>query len=119
MIYADYDFYTAEFLGNKIPEKDFKYYALRASEELDSRTFGRIGEITTDIKKACCGVAEVLYSEGISRSNSEKGISSESVGNYSVSYSGSSAENDKTVKKRIKSEIEKYLGNTGLLYGGV
>ncbi len=119
MIYADFDFYSAEYLGNKIPEKDFKYYALRASEELDSRTFGRIKEITPEIQKACCGVAEVLYSQDISCKKSAQGISSEKVGNYSVSYSGSSAENDKAVKKRIKSEIEKYLGNTGLLYGGV
>ncbi len=119
MIYADYNFYTAGYLGNKIPEKDFNFYAMRASEELDSRTFGRIGEVTPVIRKACCAVAEVLYSDSVSRGKSERGIASEKVGNYSVSYSGSSSETDKIVSRRIKSEIEKYLGNTGLLYRGV
>jgi len=119
MIYADFNFYTAEYFGSKIPEKDFNFYAMRASEELDSRTFGRIAEITPAIRKACCAVAEVLYSDGVSHAKSERGISSEKVGNYSVSYSGSSAETDKTVNRRVKSEIEKYLGNTGLLYRGV
>lgn len=119
MIYADYDFYTAKYLGNKIPEKDFERYALRASEELDNRTFGRIADITPAIRKACCAVAEVLYSDSVSRAKSERGISSEKVGNYSVSYSGSSAETEKIVSRRVKSEIEKYLGNTGLLYRGV
>jgi len=119
VIYADYKFYTTEYLGSKIHEKDFNFYAMRASEELDSRTFGRIAEITPAIRKACCAVAEALYSDSISRGKSERGIASEKVGNYSVSYSGSSAETDKTVNRRVKSEIEKYLGNTGLLYRGV
>ncbi len=119
MIYADFNFYSAEFLGNKIPEENFDFYALRASEELDSRTFGRIGEVTPDIKKACCGVAEVLYSEGISISNSENRINSEKVGDYSVSYFEPSENYEKTVNKKINSELKKYLGNTGLLYGGV
>ena len=79
MLYADYDFYKISFYGNKIPEKDFLYYAARASEYLDGLSFAETDEYS--LAKACCACAEIIYS-----AQPNKQISSEKVGDYSVSY---------------------------------
>lgn len=82
MAYADYDFYYCEFYGRKIPEEEFPYFAERASEYLDSLSFAETDEIR--LAKACCACAEIIYS-----AQPEKQITSEKVGDYSVSYAAS------------------------------
>lgn len=79
MAYADYDFYTCEFYGKKIPEEEFPYFAERASEYIDSLIFPEPEEIR--LKNACCVCAEIMYG-----AQPDKQISSEKVGDYSVSY---------------------------------
>ena len=117
--YADYAFYSGEYLGRVITsEKDFAYYALRASEIIDSKTFGRIDEITPAIKKACCAAAEELYSAETARTKAASGISSESVDGYSVSYRAYNTEAEKTAEKRVNAAIKRYLGGTGLMFRG-
>ena len=117
--YADYAFYSGEYLGRVITsEKDFAYYALRASEIIDSKTFGRIDEITPAIKMACCAAAEELYSAETARTKAASGISSESVGGYSVSYRAYNTEAEKAAEKRVNAAIKRYLGGTGLMFRG-
>ena len=117
--YADYAFYTSEYLGRVITsEKDFAYYALRASEIIDSKTFGRIGEITPAVKKACCAAADELYSDASARAKAAGGISSESVDGYSVSYRAYNTEAEKAAEKRVNAAIKRYLGGTGLMFRG-
>lgn len=117
--YADYAFYTSEYLGRVITsEKDFAYYALRASEIIDSKTFGRIDEITPAVKMACCAAADELYSDASARAKAAGGISSESVDGYSVSYRAYNTEAEKAAEKRVNAAIKRYLGGTGLMFRG-
>lgn len=117
--YADYAFYTDKYLGRIIPnENDFAYYALRASEIIDSKTFGRIGEITSAVKMACCAAADELYSDASARAKAASGVSSESVDGYSVSYRAYNTEAEKAAEKRANAAIKRYLGSTGLMFRG-
>ena len=117
--YADYAFYSGEYLGRVITsEKDFAYYALRASEIIDSKTFGRIDEITPAVKMACCAAADELYSDASAKAKAAGGISSESVDGYSVSYRAYNTEVEKAAEKRVNAAIKRYLGSTGLMYRG-
>ena len=84
--YADYAFYSGEYLGRVITsEKDFAYYALRASEIIDSKTFGRIDEITPAVKMACCAAADELYSDASAKAKAA-GIASVNAYRIQVDY---------------------------------
>ena len=115
MAYVDYDFYTNQYFGNVISDKDFPRMAERASEQIDVLTFKRLRkwlpedeDELKDVKKAVCSMAETIYyndmlvSSGMSavgQSEQSDGtvrgkvISSVSSGNESISYAtgGSSA----------------------------
>ena len=117
--YADYAFYTDKYLGRIIPnENDFAYYALRASEIIDNKTFGRINEITPAVQLACCAAADELYSDASARAKAASGVSSESVDGYSVSYRAYNTEAEKAAEKRVNAAIKRYLGSTGLMFRG-
>lgn len=117
--YADYAFYTDKYLGRIIPnENDFAYYALRASEIIDNKTFGRINEITPAVQLACCAAADELYSDASARAKAASGVSSESVDGYSVSYRAYDTEAEKAAEKKVNAAIKLYLGSTGLMFRG-
>lgn len=117
--YADFAFYSETYLGRTIPnEKDFAYYALRASELIDSKTFGRITEVTEAVRLACCAAAEEMYSADTARSKAASGISSESVDGYSVAYRAYDDKSAAESKKRVDEAIKRYLANTGLMFRG-
>ena len=117
--YADYAFYTDKYLGRIIPnDNDFAYYALRASEIIDSKTFGRINEITPAVQLACCAAADELYSDASAKAKAASGVSSESVDGYSVSYRAYNTETEKAAEKRVNAAIKRYLGSTGLMFRG-
>lgn len=80
MAYADTDFYRSDFCGKLIPDEDFDYYALRATDYLITRYGSNVSDAYT-LSKACCAIAEVYY-----QSEPEHSISSEKVGDYSVTY---------------------------------
>lgn len=98
MAYANYDFYTGEFFGKKIPEEEFLYFSERASEYIDSLIFAETDEIS--IAKACCACAEIMYS-----AQPENQITSEKVGDYSVSY----AANQTAVSDELLKTASRYL----------
>ena len=96
-----YEFYTGTFFGKKIPESDFAYYAARAEEYISARC----GELpdTENIGKAVCACAEVYFSD---EPNSV--MTSEKVGDYSVSYaSGSSV--SMSLESRLAAVLSLYL----------
>lgn len=110
MTYADYSYYTGEYLGNVVPETDFPRLAKRASEYLDYITDGNIAATTDKVSLACCAVAEALY-----QGEQDGGtIESETKGEWSVSY----ASTESVALKAYKAAYM-YLHNTGLLYRGV
>lgn len=116
MIYADYQYYKNSFKGKLIPADDFDHAAILATQYIDNVTFGRIGSNVTDtVKNACCALAEIYYSGSVSP-RAASGVTSEKVGDYSVSYAA--AENVSTQQKRLTSTAKLWLGATGLLYRG-
>ena len=80
-MYADFAFYTDSYYGTKISEGQFNYYAQKASDFLAS-AFDTEDANAETLAKACCACAEVYFSEYESSEN----ISSEKVGDYSVTY---------------------------------
>ena len=121
MIYVNYDYYASTFYGNKIVEKDFPRYALRASQFLDYYTHGKAKDNAglDAIKMACCDVAECFFA-GDFAVNSSKGVKSESVGSYSVSYETGKEkiETAQATRAECAAVAREYLADTGLLYRG-
>lgn len=67
MAYADLNYYTMNFFGDILTECDAAKWLLRASDELDMLTFGRLSdsfpanfEHADKVKKAVCAIAEAL-----------------------------------------------------------
>ena len=113
--YADFTFYRDDFLGEKIPEDKFSQYALRASERIDELTFNRLKnaeDIPEEVKSACCAAAEMLYISDCASEKSEKGISSEKVGEYSVNYASASGQ---ASGRNVSAAVRRYLLHTGLM----
>lgn len=114
-MYADFEYYTQEYLGNQIKEEDFPRLALRAGEYLDEVTFDRItslNPVPQEVKKACCAVAELELKMEIE----EDGKTSETVGNYSVTWAQGRRE---TLSASRYQSAARYLGRTGLMWVGV
>lgn len=116
-MYADYTFYTNTYHGTKLAAADYSYYAERASDYLDDVTNGRItADILADsgtetlIKKACCAAADEMLT-----ADSGGAKSSESVGDYSVSYASGNTESGSV---KLNRAVKLYLGRTGLMYRG-
>ena len=66
MGYTEYKFYTDKYYGDSIAESSFPKWNDRASEKLDSLTYGNITEETLalydqQIQKATCALADRLY----------------------------------------------------------
>ena len=121
-MYADYKFYTEEYLGNHIPESTFAAIEKSASAYINYITHNRISPselpewVMQKVKLAVCAVADVCYKQ-VSDEESPI-VSSESVGNHSKSY----AVIDKGFDHRQREKLfqaKTHLHGTGLLYGGL
>lgn len=135
MIYADYDYYVNSYMlgmTGVISKENFPYYANKASAEVRNvirlDMFDNTSEITEEMKNATCEVAEILCKadgNDVASNTGEGtiipiGISSEKVGEYSVSFTGNSeTERNEYSKKRISDVITKWLGPSGMLFRGV
>lgn len=116
--YATYTFYTNTYLGSTIAAADFPRLALRASEVLDRLTFGRAAtdtDNTNAVSMACCAVAEKY--QQVERDGGADGITSESIGSNSVTYTENS-EKQKTATEKYIASAAVYLGSTSLLFRG-
>lgn len=122
-VYADYNYYTTEYLAGKsaaVTAADFPYYAKQASAVIDQYTFGNINAETVpdEVKMCCCDLVEQSHAVDTSESVQKAGILSESVQGWSQSYE--SSETRKTAIRNAQRDcVCKWLGNTGLLYSGV
>lgn len=118
MAYADYTYYTGTYLGTAIASTSFSRLANKASAVIDQITFGRAADDTTNetaIKNAMCAVAEELQTQ--EAANGADVITSESQGNYSVSY-GVNSSRAMTNQQKLTSAAALWLANTDLLYRG-
>ena len=127
--YVDYEWYIDNYLLGKepvVPETLFDYYATLASAEVKNIVSLDVylADPCDEIKAATCSIAEILCGYDGKHQTAEEetvpvGISSEKVGEYSVSYAGNSASERAAEKAReIKNTLVKWLGVTGLLYRG-
>ena len=124
MSYANYTHYSTVFLGNAIAEADFPRLALLASAHIDNITFNRAAAIitantetdnVTAIKNATCEIAEEIQRQE-SAANVD-GVTSESQGQYSVSY-GANSNRSKSNQSKIETAARLWLENTFLMFGG-
>ena len=118
MSYADYTHYSTVYLGNAIAEADFPRLALRASAQIDRLTYNRAAtdtDNTTAIKNAMCAVAEEIQRQ--EQSDNVDGITSESQGRYSVSYSANS-NRSRTNQQKILDAAKLWLNSTALMFPG-
>ena len=113
--YTTYEYYIDTYKGN-IPKNEFEQLSRTASAKIKSLTFGRIDEqnIPDEVKYCICVIVDKLMNQF-----QNAGKSSESVGQWSVTYMTS---NDGT--SEIKSIVSDYLSEcydsngTPLLYRG-
>ncbi len=136
--YIDYEYYSNTFGGSLIPEEEFEKMATKASNAVRLRIFNR--DITGNesaVKNCTCEVAEIIYKnnqlksnyqemiENISSGNSAGIVTSEKVGDYSVSKASLSMSelkdlcSDSELQAQINDEISSSLLFTGLLYQGM
>ena len=116
--YADNSYYEEYLCGKEaVINTAFDFYAKKATQHIRQHTFNNIDEndIPTCVKECCCAVAEILFT--YNNSNTVSGITSEKVGDMSVSYENT-AERITNLNKNIKSCIAMHLSGTGLLYRG-
>ena len=137
MAYADYTFYSTEWLGTAIAEADFPRLALRASDFIDYYTRGKAAasDATTALAKACCAIAEQMQEDEKLRALAARSVDaaldgngevkSETVGSWSKTYATASdyaGNADKTGATALRAQYariaDEYLVNTGLLYRG-
>ena len=121
-MYADYDFYTSEYLGGVIPETAFAGIERAASAYIDYLTHNRIvmadlpEAVQKKVKMAVCAVAETCYKQMSDEDSTT--VSSESVGNHSKSYAVVKRCFDERQHEKLVN-AKTYLHGTGLMYGGL
>ena len=120
-MYAEYDFYTMEYMGSAIPETAFAGVERAASAYIDYVTHNRIvmadlpDTIQRKVKMAVCAVAETCYKQ---MTDENPAVSSETVGNHSKSYAVANKGFDERQHEKLVN-AKTYLHGTGLLYGGL
>lgn len=133
-MYADFTDYKDCYYGQQIADAEvFRTAAARASEYMDSVTFGRLESgvpeaFAEPVKKCCCALAEAFYLQQqaytCASTDGTGAKKSETQHNYSVTYSTpaetlASLLNGKSFSEYLYSICLRYLGRTGLLYRGV
>ncbi len=116
--YADYTYYTKNYLGTEITAEKFGPNILAASALIDQLTFRRIKRLDTvpdEVRNAACAAAECLYRHA-ERSGRE--IASENNDGYSVSYVYANGGTQKEAISDAAAAIRTFLVPTGLLYRG-
>ena len=118
--FADEVFYKNEYLCGKeaVINTAFNFYSKQATQHIRQQTFGNINEdeeIPLCVKMCCCDVAELLYK---AEHNDHSGVTSEKVGDLSVSYESADSQGQ-ALLKNIRSAIYLWLSGTDLLYRGV
>lgn len=119
-MFTDYEYYLNEYCGDKAEDiYEFKRKVRDAEQKVRRFTLGRVDHITDEdlmdrVKYTVCKLID--YSFNVDESNAQGMISSEKIGDYSVSYS--KVDSQETANKEY-SIIYENLIDTGLLYRGV
>lgn len=134
--YADYEYYSMNYMGMMISEDDFPRLAMRASRYIDYITRNKTQKSAEmeAVKMCCCALAEqeqqIETAQKLAQNSlsaaAEDGaeVQSESVGSWSRSFrsGGSSAAEAGDAVSAAKNArfqtVQEYLAHTGLLYRG-
>ncbi len=114
--YADFEYYTNTYKGAVLDTASFDTYARKATQMIKLHTFNRIKEdnIPDEAKMCCCELAETIYKH---EKENAGNITSEKVGEYSVSYVDKEKA-EAIFQGKCTSIIYNWLATTGLLYRG-
>lgn len=124
MVYADYDYYVDNYMGKSISEEDFTSLSVKASAYVDWVTMQRAKNATGDaseaIKSAVCALCEIIQDGeklNVISSDTERPLSSETVGGWSRSFGSKSVSaNDlQLIENRKREAVMMYLAPYGLL----
>lgn len=108
---ANYQYYKDTYRGSYFKtEDDFNKAEKRVEMELKNYIDITAETYTEDEKMCCCSLSDIIGIYYETDEKTIKGINSESVSGYSVSYS-STAESYLNFRNKIKAEIELWLGN--------
>ncbi|MDO5125339.1 MAG: hypothetical protein Q4D35_03065 [Ruminococcus sp.] len=103
MPYANYSYYLDCYNGSMISASDFSYYAKRATAYIKSHVKDIDAETAA---QACCALSEAIFKYEDKSTN----ISSEKVGDYSVTYK---SENQSTLEDRLADVLKLYINPIG------
>ena len=111
---VDYDFYTNVFLGRAVEPEEFPRLAARAGEYVDGLCGGKcaiVPERDWDLMRfAVCAVIELTRDEErVERRAFTEGKTSETVGNYSVSYGTFSPAEAQYLERKKREAAARYL----------
>lgn len=121
--YADWKYYSDKYLSGReavIDAASFPFYALKASQEIRRYAGHSLeGAAPPDcVRLCCCEIAELLYSADKKTAENGAGVTSESIGSWSVSYD-TAEQKAKALCDGIRASVYRWLSGTGLLYLGV
>ena len=126
--YVDYSYYEKNYLQGReavIPSTSFDFYAMKATNEIRNRIYNVVMIVDEDVKNCACEIAEFLYEEDMAQKaitqSTSKGIASESVGEYSVSYATSKSDEYSARNREVKIStiMRNWIGHKGLMNRGV
>lgn len=127
--FCDFEFYDGSYLcgrQGKIPESDFLFFSTRATAKIKAAVNPAFTiDIDDSVKCLTCEIAEIIYQRDVGTIDQsgevvQTGISSERIGDYSVTYAANSQRDaDDIAERRISRAIRAVLGPRGVLYRGV
>ncbi len=102
-------------LGGTLDQTPFNILEFQAQKEVDKLTFGRLKDLDEQINEVKMCIFELIntldsYSLDINKSEN-KGIASENIDGYSVTYKSTTSEDIKAKNNEIKDIIESYLSD--------
>ena len=102
-------------LGGTLDQTPFNILEFNARKEIDKLTFGRLkglDEQINEVKMCVFDLINTLESYDLNTNSSEnKGIASENIDGYSITYKSMTSEDIKTKNSEISNIIEKYLSD--------
>lgn len=109
--YANYDYYKNEYKG-QADKPLFEKYSTEATIEIENATHSRATKDIKEVKNCMCKLVDTM----IENAKLKSIISSEKVGNHSVTYTNKT---QKDISMEYYLIINKYLGRLGLLGGAI
>ena len=116
-MFIDYNFYISRYPKDAVPVEQFSGLCYKAQREIENAVAGSV-DVTDDVKECTAELINYIAQCDAAEAATATNITSERVGDYSVSYV-SAAEKRQQQKARRLEIIKFWLGKSGLNYRGV